>query len=63
MAPFWDPLIAIALSAWVVWAWGGHARQHILNLVGVSAPPALLQKLTYLALYHDPRVQYIDTVR
>lgn len=39
------------------------AREHILNLVGLSAPPELLQKLTYLAFYHDQRVHQIDTVR
>lgn len=63
VAPFWDPVIAIALSLFVVWAWGGQAQQHLLNLVGRSAPPDLLQRLTYLAFYHDERVQKIDTVR
>ena len=63
VAPFWDPAIAIALSLWVVWAWGGQAQEHLLNLVGRSAPPDLLQRLTYLAFYHDERVQKIDTVR
>ena len=63
VAPFWDPAVAIALSIWVVWAWGGQAREHVLNLVGRSAPPDLLQRLTYLAFYHDPRVLKIDTVR
>ncbi|PRW59960.1 putative aldo-keto reductase 2 [Chlorella sorokiniana] len=63
VAAFWDPAIAIALSLWVVWTWGGQARQHLVNLVGRSAPPDLLQRLTYLAFYHDERVQKIDTVR
>lgn len=31
--------------------------------VGLSAPPPLLQKLTFIAYHHDPRIQYIDTVR
>lgn len=63
MATYWDPVIAISLSCWVVWSWGGQAREHILNLVGRSAPPELLQKLTFLAYHHDLRVRYIDTVR
>ena len=63
VAYYWDPIIAIVMSVWVVWAWGGHAQEHILNLVGRSAPPDLLQRLTYLTYFHDPRVQYIDTVR
>lgn len=63
VATYWDPVIAISLSCWVVWSWGGQAREHILNLVGRSAPPELLQKLTFLAYHHDLRVRYIDTVR
>lgn len=63
VAAYWDPAIAIALSLWVVWVWGGQAQQHLLNLVGRAAPPDLLQRLTYLAFYHDERVQKIDTVR
>ncbi|KAL4421342.1 hypothetical protein ABPG75_010633 [Micractinium tetrahymenae] len=63
VAPAWDPAIAIALSVWVVWAWGGQAREHILSLVGQAAPPSLLQKLTFLAYYHSPALLYIDTVR
>lgn len=33
-----------------------------VSLVGQSAPPEVLQKLTYLALRH-PQVKRIDTVR
>lgn len=50
VAPWIDPAVAIMLSLWVVWAWGGQARAHILSLVGLSAPPALLQKLTWVLL-------------
>lgn len=63
VAAYWDPAIAITLSLWVVRVWGGQAQQHLLNLVGRAAPPDLLQRLTYLAFYHDERVQKIDTVR
>ena len=63
VAPWCDPAVAIALSLWVVWAWGGQAREHILTLVGLSAAPDLLQRLTYPTYYHDPRIMFIDTVR
>lgn len=63
VAPAWDPAVAIVLSLWVVWVWGGQAREHILSLVGQAAPPSLLQKLTFLTYYHDPRLLFIDTVR
>ena len=31
--------------------------------MGKAAPTALIQKLTYVAMTHDPRVLQIDTVR
>lgn len=39
------------------------AREHILNLVGRTAPPDLLQRMTFLTFHHDPRILFIDTVR
>ena len=35
---------------------------HVVSLVGQSAPPEYLQKLTYLVIRH-PQVKRIDTVR
>lgn len=32
-------------------------------MVGQSAPPEVLQKLTYLVLRHDPQIKRVDTVR
>lgn len=34
-----------------------------VSLVGQSAPPEVLQKLTYLVLRHDPIIKRVDTVR
>lgn len=34
-----------------------------VSLVGQSAPPEVLQKLTYLVLRHDPKIKRVDTVR
>lgn len=34
-----------------------------VSLVGQSAPPEVLQKLTYLVLRHDPQIKRVDTVR
>lgn len=39
-----------------------HAPLHAVSLVGHSAPPEFLQKLTYLVIRH-PQVQRIETVR
>lgn len=34
-----------------------------VSLVGQSAPPEFLQKLTYLVLRHHPKIKRVDTVR
>lgn len=34
-----------------------------VSLVGKSAPPEMLRKLTYLSMKHDPQVKHVDTVR
>lgn len=36
---------------------------HLVSLVGQSAPPEVLQKLTYLVLRHHPQIKRVDTVR
>lgn len=36
---------------------------YAVSLVGQSASPEFLQKLTYLVLRHDPRIKRVDTVR
>ena len=58
-----DPLVAMLLSVWLIYAWGGQAYLNVMNLVGLSASPQFLQKLTYLCWNHDPRILQIDTVR
>lgn len=35
----------------------------LVSLVGQSAPPEFLQKLTYLVLRHHPQIKRVDTVR
>lgn len=35
----------------------------VVSLVGQSAPPEVLQKLTYLVLRHDSKIKRVDTVR
>ena len=63
MAAWLDPLVAMIMSVWLIYAWGGQAYYNVMNLVGLSATPPFLQKLTYLCWNHDPRILQIDTVR
>lgn len=56
-------MVAMLLSIWLIYAWGGQAYMNVMNLVGLSASPQYLQKLTYLCWNHDQRILQIDTVR
>mmetsp|Transcript_34207 Transcript_34207/g.74775 ORF Transcript_34207/g.74775 Transcript_34207/m.74775 type:complete len:432 (-) Transcript_34207:229-1524(-) len=61
---FWiDPLGAILLAAYIVWNWGNAAMENVKNMVGLSASPELLQKLTFMCYNHHSEVMKIDTVR
>ncbi|XWS52416.1 hypothetical protein CRYUN_Cryun11dG0069100 [Craigia yunnanensis] len=57
-----DPAGAIALAIYTILNWSGTVMENAVSLVGQSAPPEFLQKLTYLVIRH-PQVKRIDTVR
>ncbi|ESW18902.1 hypothetical protein PHAVU_006G080700 [Phaseolus vulgaris] len=57
-----DPIGAIMLAIYTITNWSRTVMENAVSLVGQSAPPEVLQKLTYLVLRH-PRVKRIDTVR
>ncbi|KAG5517669.1 hypothetical protein RHGRI_038155 [Rhododendron griersonianum] len=61
---FWwiDPAGAIVLAFYTIANWSGTVFENAVSLVGQSAPPEVLQKLTYLVTRH-PQVKRIDTVR
>ncbi|KAL3616352.1 Metal tolerance protein 4 [Castilleja foliolosa] len=61
---FWwiDPAGAIILAIYTIFNWSGTVLENAVSLVGQSAPPEVLQKLTYLVIRH-PQVKRIDTVR
>ncbi|XP_022157336.1 metal tolerance protein 4 [Momordica charantia] len=61
---FWwiDPVGAIALAIYTILNWSGTVWENAVSLVGKSAPPEVLQKLTYLVIRH-PGVKRVDTVR
>jgi cation diffusion facilitator family transporter len=58
-----DPAGAILISLLILRTWTNTALEHISYIVGKSAEPSFLQKLTYVALTHDPRITEIDTCR
>ncbi|KAH6814396.1 Cation efflux family protein [Perilla frutescens var. frutescens] len=61
---FWwiDPAGALVLAIYTIINWSGTVLENAVSLVGQSAPPEVMQKLTYLVIRH-PQVKRIDTVR
>ncbi|XP_058199804.1 metal tolerance protein 4-like [Rhododendron vialii] len=57
-----DPAGAIVLAIYTISNWSGTVFENAVSLVGQSAPPEFLRKLTYLVIRH-PQVKRIDTVR
>ncbi|GAB2286995.1 Metal tolerance protein 4 [Dionaea muscipula] len=63
MISWWiDPAGAIVLALYTMTNWSGTVIENAVSLVGQSAPPEVLQKLTYLVLRH-PHIKRVDTVR
>ncbi|CAH9068240.1 unnamed protein product [Cuscuta epithymum] len=58
-----DPAGAIALAVYTITNWSATVLENAVSLVGQSASPEVLQKLTYMVLRHDPRIKRVDTVR
>ncbi|KAF5447965.1 hypothetical protein F2P56_033475 [Juglans regia] len=57
-----DPVGAIILAVYTITNWSKTVLENAVSLVGQSASPEVLQKLTYLVIMH-PQVKRIDTVR
>nr|GMD47861.1 metal tolerance protein 4-like isoform X2 [Ipomoea batatas] len=58
-----DPAGAIALAFYTTINWSGTVLENAVSLVGQSAPPEVLQKLTYMVLRRSLRIKRVDTVR
>lgn len=58
-----DPTCAICIALLILYSWASTAFEHMWQLVGKTAPQETLNKLVYVSLTHDARIQRIDTVR
>ncbi|KAL8159745.1 hypothetical protein V2J09_001282 [Rumex salicifolius] len=58
-----DPVGAIILALYTIRTWSMTVLENVNSLVGKSATPEFLQKLTYLCWNHHKAVRHIDTVR
>ncbi|OZJ05785.1 hypothetical protein BZG36_01295 [Bifiguratus adelaidae] len=62
-ASWLDPVGAILVACIIFGSWGSTAWEHIQLIVGKSADVTFLQRITYIAMTHDPRVLQVDTCR
>ena len=58
-----DPLGAILISVYIIIGWYRTGKEQIRGLTGHVARPAMLQKLLWVCMNHDRRIQFIDTLR
>jgi cation diffusion facilitator family transporter len=61
---FLDAVAALLVSLYILHTWVQTARENVAVLMGQSAPPDVLRKLTYQSLVHcEDQVLVLDTVR
>ncbi|XP_058744348.1 metal tolerance protein 9-like [Vicia villosa] len=58
-----DPLGAIIIALYTINTWVKTVIENVSSLIGRTAPPDFLAKLTYLIWNHHVEVKHIDTVR
>ncbi|KAM1004088.1 hypothetical protein ACFX2C_004325 [Malus domestica] len=62
---FWwiDPTGAIIIALYTINTWTKTVLENVHALIGRTAPPDFLAKLTYLIWNHHEEIEHIDTVR
>ncbi|KAJ1839008.1 hypothetical protein LPJ70_005233, partial [Coemansia sp. RSA 2708] len=60
---FIDPIGGLVVGLFIMRSWASEAINQARLLIGTTADPTFLNQLTYMAMVHDQRVQYVDTVR
>ncbi|KAL4309608.1 hypothetical protein GQ457_01G007960 [Hibiscus cannabinus] len=58
-----DPTGAIIIALYTMSTWARTVIENVWSLIGRTAPPDFLAKLTYLIWNHHEEIQHIDTVR
>lgn len=58
-----DPLGAIIIAIYTICTWAKTVMENVWSLIGQTAPPEYLTKLTYLIWNHHEDIKHIDTVR
>ncbi|GMY33159.1 metal tolerance protein 10-like [Fagus crenata] len=58
-----DPTGAIIIALYTISNWSKTVMENVWSLIGRTAPPEYLAKLTYLIWNHNKEIRHIDTVR
>ncbi|KAF3569681.1 hypothetical protein F2Q69_00063265 [Brassica cretica] len=58
-----DPSGAILIALYTIGTWARTVLENVHSLIGRSAPPEFLSKLTFLIWNHHEQIKHIDTVR
>ncbi|XP_047951943.1 metal tolerance protein 10-like [Salvia hispanica] len=58
-----DPTGAMIIAIYTINTWSRTVFENVRSLIGRTAPPDFLTKLTYLIWNHHEEIQHIDTVR
>ncbi|KAL1823046.1 hypothetical protein DCAR_0310900 [Daucus carota subsp. sativus] len=58
-----DPTGAIIIALYTISTWAKTVIENVWSLIGRTAPPEFLAKLTYLIWNHHEEIKQIDTVR
>ncbi|KAL2331006.1 hypothetical protein Fmac_018587 [Flemingia macrophylla] len=58
-----DPTGAIVIALYTINTWARTVIENVWSLIGRTAPPDFLAKLTYLIWNHHEQIKHIDTVR
>ncbi|XP_056163189.1 metal tolerance protein 9-like [Syzygium oleosum] len=58
-----DPVGAIIIAIYTIGTWARTVIENVWSLIGRTAPPECIAKLTYLIWNHHEEIKHIDTVR
>ncbi|KAF3623298.1 Metal tolerance protein 10 [Capsicum annuum] len=58
-----DPTGAVIIAVYTISTWAKTVAENVWSLIGRTAPPEFLTKLTYLIWNHHEEIKHIDTVR
>jgi len=58
-----DPIGAILIAIFILCSWSHVVLKHCRLIVGKSADPNFIKRLTYIAMTHDERILQVDTCK